>query len=370
MDARYALNDPSKLLSPSLLIFRSLVEQNLQGMIDVAGGADRLRPHVKTHKMAELVKLSERMGVHKHKCATIAEAEMVAQAGGRDVLLAYQLVGPNIDRMARLIRAYPNTVFRSLSDHPDAARALSAGLGGIDQPHSVLIDLEVGMGRTGIQPGEAAEALAHLIQSLPNLKLDGLHAYDGHLQIPDPQERKEAAVPGIQKTLRLRETLQAQGLELPILVMGGTPTFPVHAESREPGVECSPGSCVLHDHGYGSKFPDLPFVPAAVLLSRVISNPRPGRICVDLGHKAVAADPQGPRIRVLNVPDATLGGQSEEHLVIESPEAHRFPPGSLVFSLPTHICPTSALHRRVYVIDNGDLVDEWEVTARDRCIGI
>src|SRR5438105_928499 len=136
MDPRYTLRDTSELLSPGLLIYRGLVRQNLQGMIAMAKGADRLRPHVKTHKMAEVVRLAERLGIRKHKCATIAEAEMVAAAGGTDVLLAYPLVGPNVDRLARLVRAYPETTFRAVVDDPESARALSAGMEGLAPPRS------------------------------------------------------------------------------------------------------------------------------------------------------------------------------------------------------------------------------------------
>jgi D-serine deaminase-like pyridoxal phosphate-dependent protein len=127
---------------------------------------------------------------------------------------------------------------------------------------------------------------------------------------------------------------------------------------------------VLHDHGYATKYPDLPFTPAALLLTRVISRPRPGRICLDLGHKAVAADPAGPRVHLIDLAEPKFVGHSEEHLVVESPEADRFPVGSALLAIPTHICPTSALHRRVYVISGGRLVDEWDVTARDRVIGV
>ena len=96
MDSRYAINDPLDLLSPSLVIFRDLVRKNLVEMITIARGPDRLRPHVKTHKMAAIVRMAAELGIRKHKCATIAEAEMVAAAGGTDVLLAYPLVGPNM----------------------------------------------------------------------------------------------------------------------------------------------------------------------------------------------------------------------------------------------------------------------------------
>jgi D-threonine aldolase len=128
-------------------------------MIALAGGAGRLRPHVKTHKMAEIVRLAESLGIRKHKCATIAEAEMVAAAGGTDVLLAYPLVGANVKRFAQLVRGYRMTTFRATVDAPESARALSAALDGLGRVVPVLVDLEVGMGRTGIVPGDGAAEL-------------------------------------------------------------------------------------------------------------------------------------------------------------------------------------------------------------------
>lgn len=365
----YELKDPSALLSPSLLIYRAILERNLEAMIAMARGKDRLRPHVKTHKMAEIVRLTERMGIHKHKCATIAEAEMVAAAGGKDVLLAFPLVGPNIGRFVALLRACPGTTFRAVADDPGATLELARAVESSDRPIPVLIDLEVGMGRTGIAP-EAAFDLAVLIAKQRGLTFDGLHAYDGHIHTTDFKERRDTAEAGIEQTLRLRERLLAAGLPVNRLVMGGTPTFPIHAALDVPGVECSPGTTTLYDVGYETRYPDLPFVPAAVLLTRVISRPRPGRLCLDLGHKAVAADPAGPRVTLLGIPEATLGSQSEEHLVVDTPHADRFPPGTPVLALPTHICPTCALHRRAYVIEDGICTGEWEVTARDRVITI
>jgi D-serine deaminase-like pyridoxal phosphate-dependent protein len=370
VDSRYSLNHPETLLSPSLLIFRPLVRRNLEAMLEMARGADRLRPHVKTHKMAEVVRLTEGLGIRKHKCATIAEAEMLAATGARDVLLAYPLVGPNVARLARLMRAYPQTTFRTLVDHPGSAQALSHGLERVGKLLPVLIDLDVGMGRTGISPGDEALALAREVARLPNLTLDGLSAYDGHIREADLDARRKAARPGIDQVLRLRDRMESEGLAVNRLVLGGTPTFPVHAGLDEPGVECSPGTGTLHDASYATKFPDLPFVPAAILLTRVISQPKPGRLCLDLGHKAVAADPPGARLTLLGVPDATLGGQSEEHLVVDTPHAAEFPPGTPLLAIPMHVCPTCALHRQVYVIEDGELVGEWEVSARDRRLAV
>jgi len=370
MDCRYAIDDPSLLLSPSLVIFRDLVRKNLAEMIAMARGPDRLRPHVKTHKMAAIVRMAGETGISKHKCATIAEAEMVAASGGTDVLLAYPLVGPNLVRFARLIRAYPGTTFRALVDHPDSARALSEAVQDLDRPVPVLVDLEVGMGRTGIDPGEPAAALYALVARLPNLEADGLHAYDGHIVETDVEARGKSVRAVQEKTLDLRDRLVRQGLPVPRIVIGGTPSFPVHAGLDVPGLECSPGTIVLHDHGYATRFPDLPFTPAALLLTRVVSRPRLGRICLDLGHKAVAADPAGPRAHLIDVPEARMVGHSEEHLVVDTPAAEQYPVGTCVLAIPTHICPTSALHRRAYVIAGGKLVDEWEVTARDRVIRV
>ncbi len=370
LDSRYQLRDSSELLSPSLVVYPKLIRKNLLDMITVARGAARLRPHVKTHKMAEVIRLCESLGIHKHKCATIAEVEMVAAAGGSDVLLAYPLVGPNVKRFAHLVRGYRGTTFRATVDHPDAAHALSAAMHGLDRPLAVLVDLEIGMGRTGIAPGEPAAELYALISRLPNLVADGLHAYDGHIHDSDSPARRHAAQAGLNSTLALRERLLKAGMAVPRMVVGGTPTMPIHAELEIPGVECSPGTSVLQDDSYQKRYPDLAFQPAALLLTRVISHPASGRLCLDLGHKAVAADPSGPRVRLLDLDQARPVVHSEEHLVVETDDAEKIPNGTPLLGIPTHICPTVALHRRVYVIEDGELVGQWEVTARDRVLGV
>ena len=364
----FRVEDTGSIFSPSLVIDRPTVESNLRSMIAVAGDAGRLRPHVKTHKMPAIVKMSAALGIVHHKCATIAEAEMLAEAGAADVLVAYPVVGPNARRLAALARRYPETEFRALVDDPGAAEALSEAFEGVGRPLSVLVDLEIGMGRTGIAPGDGAETLYQKVDRLANLTPGGLHAYDGHLREVDPTERARAAAPGVEQTFRLRDRLLASGLPVPRVVLGGTPTFPVHARNEAPGVELSPGTSTLHDVSYATRFPDLPFDPAAAVLTRVVSRPRPGRLTLDLGHKAVAADPTGPRAFLPDLPDATLGGQSEEHLVVETDDAPKYPPGTPFLAFPAHVCPTCALHRLAHVFENGRKVDEWEVAARDRVL--
>src|SRR5690606_37322617 len=147
----------------------------------------------------------------------------------------------------------------------------------------VLLDVDSGMHRTGVEPGPAAEALYQQINELPGLRCGGLHAYDGHLTAVDLDDRKSKGDVAFARILELRDRLRAAGCDVPRIVVGGTPTFPVHA--RREGVECSPGTCVLWDQSYGSKYKELPFQHAAILATRVVSKPTPERLCLDLGYK-------------------------------------------------------------------------------------
>jgi D-serine deaminase-like pyridoxal phosphate-dependent protein len=121
MPDRYHIADTSQIVSPALVLFKELIAANLRRMIEIAGGTERLRPHVKTHKMPAIVRMKMDAGIHKFKCATIAEAEMVASCGARDVLIAYQLVGPNQPRLIALMRKFPACTFSVLVDHRGVA---------------------------------------------------------------------------------------------------------------------------------------------------------------------------------------------------------------------------------------------------------
>ena len=170
---------------------------------------------------------------------------------------------------------------------------------------------------------------------------------------------------------RLRDQVVAQGLAVPRMVCGGTGSFPIFAEIDDPAIELSPGTCVFHDTGYGRCFPDLDFTPASLILTRVVSRPTTDRVTFDLGYKACASDPPaGKRLTFPQIPDAKEVLQNEEHLVIETADAANFRPGDEQLAIPTHTCPTSALHREAYVVSGGSLVDRWEVTARDRWLTV
>jgi D-serine deaminase-like pyridoxal phosphate-dependent protein len=367
----YAIEDTSAVFSPGLIFYKELIERNIRRALEIAGNPSRLRPHVKTHKTRAIVGMELDAGITRHKCATLAEAETLAECGVPDVLLAYNLVGPNCGRMARLVHAYPRCRFSVLADHPAAAQMLSEAMVSAGQEIDVLLDVDPGQHRTGIAPGPEAVALYELIGRLPGLRPGGLHFYDGHNHQESLAEREAAVQQQLQPLLALRTMLQEKNLPIPRLVLGGTPTFPVYARLDLPGIECAPGTCFLNDHGYGSHFPDLNFTPAALLLTRVISRPTSNRVTLDLGYKAVASDPPaGQRCILLDMPDYRPVLQNEEHFVIETSAAERFRPGDEILAMPTHICPTCALHRQAYVVEHGRVTTQWDIVARDRVLRI
>jgi len=364
MNAWYSVDNVAEVPSPALLIYPDRVEENLRRMIVQAGGAARLRPHVKTHKLPQIVRLKLAAGITKFKCATIAEAEMTAAAGGPDVLLAYQPVGPNARRFGELIRKFPQTQFSTVVDNPATLAEVSSAAVAAGVVAEVLVDLNVGMNRTGIEPGPAAFDLYQRLARTPGVRPGGLHAYDGHLHQAIEAERAAAVAAAFAPVWQLRDGLRASGIPVPRMVVSGTPTFALLA--REPEVEVGAGTSVLWDANQPRYCPEFHFLEAAVLLTRVISRPTPTRVTLDLGHKAVASEMPHPRVRLFGLEDAAFVMHSEEHLVIETPRAADYPVGTVVYGIPSHVCPTVALHSEVGVVRGSRVGEAWPVVARAR----
>lgn len=335
-------------------------------MIRMAGSLGRLRPHLKTHKIQELVQWQLKLGIHRFKAATLSESAMAAQAGAPDVLLAFPLTGPSVKSWSDLIRAFPSTRFSCLVDDWLQIQSLNSAAMASGSRWDVWLDLDVGQHRTGVLADRNAEELYAKLVGTPGLTVRGLHAYDGHISDTIPELRQIRCDEAYRDLNHLRDQLQAAGFAVPAVVLGGSPTFPIHARRHEPGIELSPGTTVLWDAGYSQKLPDLQFLPAAVLLSRVISKPIGGRLCLDLGHKAVASEMPQPRVQFLNLPNANIVMHSEEHLVVEVQESKRWQVGDVIYSIPWHICPTVALHDQVHVVSQGRAQGTWEVAARTR----
>lgn len=371
MNAEYTLKDPSQTYSPSLLFYKTLIARNIQAMIKRVGKPDRLRPHVKTHKTRQIVRMEREAGITKQKCATIAEAEMLGQCEVPDILLSYPMIGPNCNRFAQLVKKYPGSKFSVIADNAVGIAQLSDAMSKANAQADVLLDIDVGQHRTGVSAGAMAKQLYELIAKSPGLKAGGLHVYDGHNHQHPLEDRKAAVQAMLTPVMEMRDALVKSGVPVPRMVFGGTPTFPVFATMEIAGAECSPGTCVLNDANYGGWFQDLSeFTPAALLLTRVISRPTPTRVTFDLGYKAVASDPPaGKRCVLLDVKGEHVL-QNEEHLVVETPDAERFKPGDVAYAMPSHVCPTCAMHQFAYVVENGQVVDKWEIASRDRVLTI
>ena len=373
----YELTDPSAVATPALLFYPDRIRANIARAIGIAGRAARLRPHVKTHKCPQVTAMMLEAGITKFKCATLREAAMVADAAAGagstvDIVVAYPLYGPNPALLCDLLRRYPRAAIAATADCREAVELLAAAAERARVTLPVLLDLDVGMHRTGIPPGPDAEEVYRRIAADAHLAPAGLHAYDGHVRDADPSERRASVAPIVEAVRAFADALRAGGLPVPRIVAGGTPSFPCHADLA-PEFELSPGTFVLHDWGYQTRYRDLRFEPAAVVLGRVVSvgleaeSAADRRFTVDIGSKAISTDQPGPRGVILNLPDAEPLGQSEEHWVFRA--GGRMPRlGDTVYVLPRHVCPTVALHEAAHAVEAHAVVDRWPIAARARSL--
>lgn len=365
MSEWYKIENIDQVDSPALVVYPAIVQDNIELVKKIARDVSKLRPHVKTNKMSEVSACMLQAGITKFKCATIAEAEMLGIVNAPDVLLAYQPVGPKIHRLISLVKAYPLTKYSCLVDNEYNAQQIDAECKKENIHLDVYIDLNVGMNRTGISPDEAP-VLVKKILSMNNLHVRGIHGYDGHIHNENVEERQKAADTSFALAKRVYDEIKCWFNYYLVMVMGGTPTFPMHVHRED--VECSPGTFVFWDWGYKHMLRDMPFEYAALVLSRVISVIDDKHICIDLGHKSVAAENPLPRVHFLNAPDAEPISQSEEHLVLRVPDSSKYRTGDVFYGIPVHICPTVALYDKAYVVENNKKVTYWEVIARNRSI--
>ncbi len=354
--------------SPLLVVYPDRVEKNIALAKEIVSDVNRLRPHVKTNKMREVCTMMMEAGITKFKCATIAEAEMLGLINAPDVLLSYQPVGPKMQRLISLIKTYPQTHFSSIVDDAETAQRMNDLCKQNNIVLSVYVDVNVGMNRTGISTHKGF-VFIQFLKELSSLHFTGIHVYDGHIRDSGFALRKHNSDAAFEPVESLyRQALQLFNHSIKI-VAGGTPTFPVHAQ-REAYIECSPGTFVFSDWGYHHALPDEPFEYAALVVTRVISVIDKETICVDLGHKSVAAENPLPRVHFLNAPNTIPTSQSEEHLVLKVPLNHSYKTGTVLYGVPVHICPTVALYDTAFVAKQNRIIDKWKVIARDRSIRI
>lgn len=364
----FEIKNIDEIDTPGFVIYPERIHYNIRKMIDMVGGPERLRPHVKTNKMREITEMMMREGITKFKCATIAEAEMLGLAEAQDILLAYQPVGPKINRLLNLVRVFPRSQFSTLVDSETGVTEIAGIFADSGHVMGIFMDLNVGNDRTGIKPGTDSEKLFQKCRDLPGVEFRGFHIYDGHIRSRELKKRTKKCNRDFRKAEEFIDIIRGQtGMEFEIIA-GGSPTFPVHA-ARE-GVVCSPGTVLLWDYGYGSRFTDLEFQWAALVITRVISIIDEDHICVDLGHKSIASENPFPRVHFLNTGKLEQVSHSEEHLVLRIQDDRTYRIGDIFYGVPFHICPTTALYERAYVVENGEVHDDWLIIARDKRITI
>ena len=363
-DVDYTIRNVDEIPSPALVVYRDIVERNIRTIGGLLDGYDRLRPHIKTHKMSQVAKMEMSAGITKFKCATPKEAALLAGCGATDVMIAYPPIGPQIRRVVDLKQIYPDVSFRVIGDDEPSIRKLSEACVEAGVTIGMMIDVNTGMNRTGAPPGEPSVALAKLIDGLDGLTFDGLHAYDGHV-IGDGEPRQEAAKEAVRLAVDTRRKIEAEGIDVPFVVSSGTKGF--DATDRVDGVtEVSPGTWIFWDTGYGESL-TFPFNWAALVVSRVISTPADDLITLDAGNKGINPDVQAPHFRALNL-DGELEFlvRNEEHQLIRlEPGVKRPNVGDVIYLVPKHVCTTVNMYDEAYVIDNeGNWTETWSIDAR------
>ena len=362
----FKLENTDEIITPSLVVFPKRILHNIKLMIEIAGGTESLRPHIKTHKMSEIIKMQIDNGINKFKCATITEAELLAKSGAKDILLAIQPTGKNISRFISLIEIYPESIFSTIVDNEYSLNEINNRAKEKKISVSIWLDINNGMNRTGVEPNNEACSIFQKIASASNLNAKGLHVYDGHIRESDYSKRKQVCDNAFSHVLDLKKNIEKKGILIDKIVAGGTPTFPIHAKREN--VEVSPGTSLLWDDRYGTAFEDLKFIHSAVLIGSIISKPSKDLLCINLGHKSVASEMDFPRLSFLNLKNTEQIGHSEEHLVVKCNESDKYPVGMICYSIPSHICPTVPKFSKVLTVDEGEVIGEWKVSARDNMI--
>lgn len=354
----YALQCVERVRTPALLIYPEHVRSNIATTIRLLGSADRWRPHLKTAKLGWTMRALVTAGVKQAKCATPLELEAACAAGFEDVLLAYPAVGPSVTLTASVAKRHADVRVSALVESPGMVEAWrGSGVG-------LFIDLNPGMHRTGMP--RDPDLVAGLVREIGNQGLEwrGLHYYDGHAAGP-------AVVAGYEELLQLVRALESQGLRPDEIITAGTPAFPAaleYRDFRDSGYRhrLSPGTLVYCDARSLTELPPQ-YAASVLVLSRVVSRPGPARITCDAGHKTVSADAGDPTCQVLQHPDWIARHPSEEHLPIDVPPGTRLPePGSALYLLPRHVCPTVNNFSEAVLVSNGQLERLEPVTARGR----
>jgi D-serine deaminase-like pyridoxal phosphate-dependent protein len=345
--------------SPQLLIDLDVVDCNMSRMLEaVRERGVAVRVHFKSLKCVGLARYLVSRGAESFLCAKLSEAEILADAGMTDVFIANQIIGTlKSRRLADLARCAQVSV---CVDHAGNIDEMSRAAVAAGVTVGVLVEVDIGMGRCGVAPGEEALTLARRVHGSPGLRFLGLQGYDGHLQLlPDAAERRSKSLEGLKQLIATRRLIERAGLAVSVITGGGTGTWEFVA-SFEGVTEIQPGSFVLMDAAYHAVRPE--FGCALSILATVISR-RPRWYVLDAGSKAISRDFGTPIIK--NRPQDRVLKLSEEHTKVETDDAS-IQVGDRVEVIPTHCCATMNLHRNCVAVRQGRIEAFWPIEASGR----
>jgi D-serine deaminase-like pyridoxal phosphate-dependent protein len=362
----YRVASAHNLSTPALLIYAEMIDTNIDAALRMMkGDVNRWRPHLKTAKLGYTIRRMVERGVRASKCTTTLELKTALDAGMQDVVVAFSVMGANAARVREIASSYPDRRISVLVEGPDQLdewRGSSVG---------VFVDLNSGMNRTGISEDRFEEVRGFVGQVLQaGLRFRGLHHYDGHIHNTDAAA-SATAHEGYARLVELNAYLKKSGIEVEEVITSGTPAMP-HALAfggfSGGGFvhRVSPGTIIYNDRSSLKELPGYGFVPAALVLSTVVSRPLQNRVTCDAGHKAVSADAGVPTCEALGWPGLQGLKPSEEHLPLEVIGGETPSRGELLYLLPTHVCPTVNNFDRAVIIRSGVVESMEPVTARGR----
>jgi D-serine deaminase-like pyridoxal phosphate-dependent protein len=345
--------------SPQLLLDLDVVDANLRRMTEAfKDGPTQLRVHFKSLKCSGLAKYIAARGCSRFLAAKLNEAEVLADAGLTDILLANQIVGPiKMRRLAALARRATVTVCvddgQNVADLSRTAREAGVTIG-------VLIEVNLGMDRCGVEPGEEAVPLARQVQESAGLRFLGLQGYQGHLQLlTDLEEKRTKCLEGLGRLIATRRLIEKTGVPVTVVTGGGTGTWD-WTRTFDGMTEVQPGSFILMDCAYHAVRPE--FGCSLSILSTVVSR-RPGRYILDAGTKAISKDFGNPVLK--GRPQDRVARMAEEHTRVETEDsATRV--GERREVLPAHCCATMNLHRTCVAVRRGRVEAVWPIEASGR----
>lgn len=357
----------SEVPTPALVVDIDILDRNIALMRDSAAALGvKLRPHAKAHKCVEIAQRIMAEGAAGVSCATINEAEAMALGGIGGILVTAPLTSDNaLERLGRLLLRGADIAV--VADHPASVAQLSRLAGAAGWPLKVLVDVDVGMGRTGCLEIADAVALAQQIAAAPTLSYAGMQAYWGNLQHVTPFAERSRLI-GIQadRVRAVVAALTSAGLPPAIVSGGGTGSHRIDAATGL-FTEIQPGSYLFMDSCYGAisiSENDNPFAPSLFVAASVVSANKPGRAVVNAGWKAFAADSGKPQAVRGAPPGASFRFMGDEHGALDF-EGDRGPAlGATVEFLTSHCDPTVNLYGAFHVVRGDEVIDIWPIRAR------